>query len=312
MSYRLKLERPVGSELRRLGEKQFELALAAMQGVGSRRRDKAMHRARRHIKKIRALIRLFQPSLAPSFRPVDRRLGTVSRLLGPIADGEAVVDTLVRIEEKYRDEFPRRTFRTVHAGLVQLEFRADRKAKFDRVLETVTRLLRVEQSRTRLWRLEASGFRAIAPGLGRSVRRTRRAMALTLEQPTDEHYHLWRRRVKDLWLQVRLLQARCGGGLAREEAQLEQLDGYLGEYHNCLLLAAVLTAEPLASRQCTARCLRLVRRYQAELRSEIHPLARDTLREKPRRFVQRARQLWRLAKPPRRRIPAGSLWQRAA
>jgi CHAD domain-containing protein len=297
--------------VRRIGEKQFELARAALQGVGSRQRDKATHRARRHIKKIRALIGLFQPSFAPSFRPVARRLRTVSRLLGPIADGEAVVDTLDRIGEKYRDEFPRPTFRTIHAGLVELEFRADRKAKFDRVLETVTRLLRIEQNRTRLWRLEASGFYAVAPGLERSVRRTRRAMARTLEQPTDEHYHRWRRRVKDLWLQVRLLQARCGGGLAREEAQLEQLDGYLGEYHNCLLLAAVLTAEPLASRPRTARCVRLVRRYQAELRREIHPLARETLREKPRRFVQRARLLWRLAKPPRR-IPAGSPWQRAA
>src|SRR5687768_3805004 len=247
MAYRLKPGRAIGSEVQRIAEKQLELALAAMQGVGSPVRDKSTHRARRHVKKVRALVRLFQPSLGDSCRPATRRLRAVSRLLAPIADGEAVVDTIVRIRRKYPDEFPRPTFEAVHAGLMQLEFRADRKARFDRVLETATRLLSLEQKRIRLWRLNASGFRAVAPGLERSVRRARRAMALALEQPTDEHYHVWRQRVKTLWLQVRVLQARCGGRLAREEAQLERLDGCLGEYHNCILLAEVLTTEPLVS-----------------------------------------------------------------
>src|SRR5687767_14417933 len=156
MAYRFKPGRPIGSEVQRITEKQLELALAAMQGVGSPVRDKSTHRARRHVKKVRALVRLFQPSLGDSCRPATRRL------LAPIADGEAVVDTIVRIRRKYPDEFPRPTFEAVHAGLMQLEFRADRKARFDRVLETATRLLSLEQKRIRLWRLNASGFRAVA------------------------------------------------------------------------------------------------------------------------------------------------------
>jgi CHAD domain-containing protein len=302
VGYRLKPGRPVDRELRRIAEKQFELALAAMQGVGSRSRDKAMHRARRHIKKIRALIRLFQPSLAHAYPPIDRRLRAVSRRLAPIADGEAVVDTLVRIGRKYRQELPGATFNSIHAGLVHREFRADRKATFDRSLETATRLLRLEQGRIHLWRLRESGFSAVARGLESSVRRTRRAMTRALEQPTDRHYRQWRQRVKDLWLQVRLLEGRCGGRLAREESQLERLDDCLGEYLNCALLARVLTAEPLASRQETVTCLRLLRRYREELRREIGPLANITLSEKPRRFVRRVHRQWRLAMTLRKGI----------
>jgi hypothetical protein len=306
VAYRLKPGRPVDRELRRIAERQFELALAAMQGVGSRSRDKTMHRARRHIKKIRALIRLFQPSLAQAYLPIDRRLRAVSRRLAPIADGEAVVDTLVRIGRTYRRELPGATFNSIHAGLVHREFRADRKATFDRSLETATRIVRIEQGRIHLWRLEDAGFSAVAPGLESSVRQTRRAMTRALEQPTDQHYRQWRQRVKDLWLQVRLLEGRCGEGLAREERQLERLDGCLGEYLNCALLARVLTTEPLASRQGTVTCLRLLRRYREELRREIGPLANQTSSEKPRRFVRRVHRLWHLAMPVQNGIGQGA------
>jgi hypothetical protein len=313
MAYRLKPGRPIAAEVRRIGEKQLELALAAMQRVGTRHSDKCTHRARRHIKKIRALIRLFEPSLAHSCDAANRQLRTVNRLLAPVADGEAVVDTIARIGGRYRHRRPRRTFETVRAGLVELEFRAGRKANFDRVLERATRLLHGEQKCTRLWDLRAPGFRAVAPGLERSVRRCRRAMLRARRHPTDEHYHVWRQRVKDLWLHVRLIQARCGRRLAREEAQLDRLDGCLGEYHNCVLLARILAAEPLTTRQRTARCLRLIRCYQEDLRREIHPLASEIHREKPRQFVQRVHRLWRLANTSTRTTAeAGPVWQRAA
>jgi hypothetical protein len=312
MAYRLKPGRPIDSEARRIGEKQLERALGAMQRIGTRHADKCTHRARRRIKKIRALIRLLEPSLVHSCDSTDRRLRTVNRLLAPIADGEAVVDTIARIGSRYRDRFPRRTFNTVRAGLVELESRAGRKANFDRVLERATRLLHVEQKRTRQWELRAPGFRALAPGLEKSVRRCRRAMVRARLHPTDEHYHVWRHRVKDLWLQVRLIQARCGGRLAADEARLERLDGCLGEYHNCVLLARILAAEPLTSRQRTAGCLRLIRRYQEDLRREIHPLASEIHRETPRQFVQRVHRLWRSASAATRPSEAGPVWQRAA
>jgi len=311
MAYRLKPGMPVADEVRRIAETQCKLALGALQGVGTRTDDKTTHAARRHIKKARAVADLFQPSLARSCRPVNRRLRRVSLLLAPIADGEAVVDTFGRIGRKYGGELPRQTLDRVQAGLVQLEFHADRKATFDRALETAARLLKAEQARVREWRLDKSGFDAVAPGLERSVRLTRRAMGLTVERPSADHYHLWRRRVKALWLQVRLIQERCGGQLATEEEQLERLDGCLGEYHNCVVLAGVLTTEPLAPRQGTAQCLRLVRRYQEELRRELHPLAAEAFKETPRRFVRRTRDLWRLTKR-RRTTTANSAWRRVA
>jgi hypothetical protein len=189
MPYRLTPGRPIDREVRRTIDRQLELALRNLSGLGGRRRDKATHGARRHIKKIRALLRLFQPSPGRSARQAHQRLRAVSRLLAPIADAEAVVDTLARIGTRYRADFPRRTYAAVHNGLLRIEHRTRQKAAGARVLDKAMRLLRAEQQRSGLWRLDESGFRAVAPGLKESVRRTHRAMERALRHPTYARYH---------------------------------------------------------------------------------------------------------------------------
>ena len=137
-------------------------------------------------------------------------------------------------------------------------------------------------------------------------------MALALDRPTTKHYHEWRERVKDMWLQVRLVQACCGGQLATYETRLEKLNGCLGEDHNCALLRAVLVAEPLTSRARTAQCLRTIRKYQSDLRLEARVLAADVHGEKPRRFRRWVQRLWRLATPADQPADGTAAWLRAA
>jgi hypothetical protein len=206
----------------------------------------------------------------------------------------------------------RRTLATLRRELVRREVQAGKDAKLNHVLQTATHLLLAEQAHAREWKLHGSGFAAIEPGLARSVRRVRRARQQALEHPTGEHYHVWRQRVKDLWLQVRLLRARCGGGLAELEEQLEQLDGGLGEYHNCILLEQVLVGHAVVPRRQTAECILLIRGYQKELRGEIKAIVRAMPDEKPSRFVGRVRRLWRRAKSAERPPREGSWRRRAA
>lgn len=293
MAYRFKPGRPIDSEVRRIVDKQFDLALDMMRGVGSRTRDKTTHRSRRHIKKARALIRLVRPLLGDWYRPANRRLRAASRLLAPIADGESIVDALAHMRRKYRSELPPQTFKAIRAALIQRQARTDRRAMNDRVLRAAARPLRAVQRRPWRCRFDRDGIQAIAPGLAHSIRRSRRAMGGALDRPTNEHYHVWRQRVKDLWLQVRLIEPCAGGQLADYERVLERLDGCLGEYHNCVLLTDVLVSEGLVTRLQTAHCLRLIRRYQADLRREARTLASAVDKDTPRAMVDRVKRLWR-------------------
>jgi CHAD domain-containing protein len=295
MAYRLKQGRSIESELRRIANRQLQLAIAEMRDVGDRKSDEALHEARRHVKKIRALIRLVQPALGTAYRAANKRLRIVNRLLAPVADGEAVVETLGRLGQRYRGELPRRTLVSIRKALVQRWARVDRQAKADHVLRNVATLLREEQRHVQSWHLKRRGSRAVAPGLRKTMRGARGAMALAIDHPTNDHYHSWRRRVKDCWFQVRLLEGRCGDELIAHERSLEALDGCLGEYHNCVLLAQVLITDALVPRDEIALSLRLLGRYQRELRREAHSLGAQVNRETPRQFVRLTKGLWRSA-----------------
>ncbi len=314
MAYRLKEGQRVGQEVRRLIDKQLAAAIALGEKVGDSKSADEIRQARRHVKKVRALIRLVRPALGARYKPMDRRLKAVNRLLGPIADGEAVVDTLDRLGRKY-PPLSGHTGAAIRAGLLAREARAGQRAKNSRIPRTMRRLLQAEQQRVQGWKNRIGGVRTIARGLERTTRDARRAMALTAVHPTTENYHSWRRRVKDHWLQVRLIQERCGNGLRGDAHRLERLDGVLGEYHNCVLLIQVLVDEALIPRADTAGVVRLIRRFQAELRRKALKTGAAIYQEKPEVFVKRVMRLWTLARarttsapPSRSRAP----WPRAA
>jgi hypothetical protein len=312
MGYRLHPGQPIKDEVRRIAVRQLEQAIAGLRTVGDTEGDEAVHTARRHIKKIRALTRLVRPALGKRYGAVNERLRTVSRLLAPIADGQAVVDTLAHIAERYGDQLPAEVHSEIRATLLRRESMADEQAVLDHALDTAAALLRAERDGVSRWKLHETGFRAIAPGLERSVRAERDAMARALSGSRSAAYHTWRQRVKDQWLHMRLLDARCGGSLALDERRLEELDGCLGEYHNCAILRDVLTSDSSLPRDDAARCLRLLRRYERELRTKARTLGAQVHAETPRHFVKRVRRLWRAARRRPDQPERGTPWQPAA
>jgi CHAD domain-containing protein len=272
------------------------LAISELRRVGDPRSDDAIHEARRHIKKVRATIGLVQKSLSGIYPSTNSRMREACRLLAPVADGQAVIDTIGRVRQTYGRRLPPRTLGSIRDVLVERSARIDRKAELDRVLPRTARILRVEQARVPHWTLTDGGFRAVAPGLEKSFRRARKAMAQADTHPSSDNYHAWRQRVKDLWFQIRLLESRCGHKLTVDEHQLEMLDGLLGEHHNVILLERILVEEALVSRLQAARCLRVLRRYQAALRRRAQKLGRKVFAEKARPFVHRIKRLWQEAK----------------
>jgi len=122
-------------------------------------------------------------------------------------------------------------------------------------------------------------------------------MLVTWSKPKPSHFHTWRRYVKDHWFHIRLLEGRCGYHLVAYERRIEALDGILGEYHNVILLRDLLVTDRSLPRDESARCLRVVARYQRVLRRHAEILGARIYTERPRRFVRRVRHLWRDAPP---------------
>jgi hypothetical protein len=137
-------------------------------------------------------------------------------------------------------------------------------------------------------------------------------MAKAVANARSEDYHTWRQRVKDHWLQIRLLQERCGNRLAAYERRLEELDGFLGECHNCGILRDAVRSDSTLSRTDAARCIRIVRRYQRALRGAARQLGAKIYHETPTKYVARVRRLWRSARHARSVHKRGTSWTAAA
>ncbi len=291
MAFRLKAGEAVSTEIRRIVLRQLDRATAELRSIGDPESDEAIHDARRRVKKIRAIIRLVRPVLRGRTR-VDPDMRRVSKLLAPVADGQGVIDTLNQLIRRFRRQLPRATTTALQSDLIARGKQIDSEAARRNVLTVARKTLRAERRAVKHWRLRTEGFRALAPGLKASVRRARTAMADALLHPTAERHHTWRRHVKNHWFYVRLLSERCGHQLRPYQRQLEALDGVLGEYHNLVLLHGVLVSDIRLSGDEIARCVRILERYQRELRRHAQTLGIRVYSETPRMFVTRVKQLW--------------------
>jgi CHAD domain-containing protein len=292
VGFRLKSGQAVSNEVRRIVLQQLDRAASELTSIGDPESDESIHDARRRVKKIRAIIRLVRPVLGKAER-IDPNMKKVSKLLAPVADGQGVIDTLNQLLRRYRTVLPRKTAAAIRSDLVARGRRIDMEAQRNRVLQEARKTLKAERERVKRWRLPVDGFRAVAPGLKNSVKSARTAMMDAWLHPTAERHHTWRRHVKNHWFHVRLLSARCGDQLQPYQRQLEALDGILGEFHNLVLLHEVLVSDSSLSGSEIARCIRIVDRYQHELRRNAQVLGIRIYSETPRRFVRRVKDLWR-------------------
>ena len=290
MGFRLKAGEEVSTEIRRIVLRQLDRATSELTAIGDPESDEAIHDARRRVKKIRAIIRLVRPVLQCD--GIDPHMRRVSKMLAPVADGQGVIDTLNQLIRRYRRQLPRKTAVALQSDLIARGRQIDSDAAKRNVLQLARKTLRAERDVVKRWKLRADGFRALAPGLKASVRRARVAMAQAWLHPTARRHHSWRRHVKNHWFHVRLLSERCGHRLGTYQRQLEALDGVLGEYHNLVLLHHVLVSDLNLSPDEIARCVRIVERYQHELRRNAQVLGSRIYSEKPRQFVQRVKTLW--------------------
>src|SRR5262249_3752165 len=149
-----------------------------------------------------------------------------------------------------------------------------------------------ETRKVKAWRLSGEGFSALSPRLKTSVRGARAALVTAWLKPTAQHHHRWRPHLKNHLFHLPLPSARCGDHLPPYQRPPPTVDGVLGEYHNLVLLHEVLVSDTALPPREVSRCLRIVERYQKELRRHAQVLGIRIYSEKPRRFVRRVRALW--------------------
>jgi CHAD domain-containing protein len=240
VSYRLSLDDPTPDAVRAVAQERAEHALRALRETAPTDPVTAVHDVRKDAKKLRALLRLVQPGIDPRLRQQENRtIAAIARGLSGSRDADVLAAQAADLREHAVGQAPEATFAAVHDAFAQRSGQAPLDGSIAIAIGDLEGLL----ARIADWPLGDVRQRTLVDGLRRTYARGRRELKrvqAALDDP--EQLHEWRKRVKDLWYQQRLLRDAWPRVLEAQAHELGQLGELLGDDHDLWVLRDRLTA----------------------------------------------------------------------
>ncbi len=233
-----KRDASVEDAVRRIAAEEIGAAIAAIDG--DLPAAAKVHRVRRQMKALRALLRLVQPAFE-DFKKENRYFRNIARRLSGARDARVMLDTFDAITRRPDGLAPPRNLAIARERLA-LACAAQGDAVG--LLAGVRDDLVAARKRARHWSLEEAGWAALAGGLARTYGNARRAMRRTLRTGDAHDSHEWRKGVKYHGAQARLLRAMKPGVLKDEAKLAARLGDILGERHDIDLFLDAMARAP--------------------------------------------------------------------
>jgi CHAD domain-containing protein len=288
MPFHLKKNESLNKAVRRLCRERITQARKNLKNC---KRAEALHNARKEIKKLRAILRLARGDIGKKiYREETKALRRVANDLAGARDARVQSATFENLRVDFQSGLFTKPFEKISAVLQQ----NCRKQihRFQKDQPSVYRVLRKMKRRTRDLKIKADGWLAIEPGLKQSYRRSRKAFETTRQNPLAENFHEWRKRVKDLDYQLRLLRPIQPTTLRVAIEALENLGELLGDDHDLALLKQFVANTPKLQDTETAPLNDLIDLRQKELRSAAEKIGSQFFAEKPSLFCARLKNYW--------------------
>lgn len=299
MAYRLSFEDDVASGVRACAREQLAGAVGRLEHADDDPVT-AVHEARKHLKKTRALLRLARPALGRrAYRAENDALRDAAMALSGTRDADVRVQTVERLAEHAAGRLPADTFDQLRDALVAEAAGGGGDGRAVPAFENVIEALRAAELRVESWPLDGAGWDDVLEGVARAYARGRAAFAVARSEPTPESLHAWRKRAKDLWYHQRLLAPAWPAVLGAQAEEAHVLSELLGDDHDLAVLAERLgdDAPPLPPAVDAQRpeLRALVAHRSDELRAAATRLGRRVYAEQPKAFSRRLERYVRLA-----------------
>jgi CHAD domain-containing protein len=234
MSYCFTNHETVPEGMKRMACEQLDKAIAQTKPT-AKRRDEAIHDARVSIKKLRALLRLAQSKrMNHVFAKELKCYRDAGRLFSEMRDAAVMVEALDKLVEHYAEQLTPKAFAELRKPFVRTLNR--QYFHKNKALAEMARTLKSARRRVAKWSLDDDGFCAVRQGLKHSYKKGLVGMGRVQTEPCVETYHKWRKRVKELWYQVRLLKSTWPATVKQLADELEQLADYLSDDHDLAIL----------------------------------------------------------------------------
>ena len=305
MKFTLLPEEAPSESLRRIAVEQIEGAVTQLQRSDDL--NEGVHEARKHFKRVRALLRLARGALpAETYDSENQYFRDLGRLLSPVRDSAVYIETLDLLRDSYPALMADEAFLQLRNRMV-----SDHSSVLDAFVQDEQQrsslIASLQSARTRVssWAYMGNEFSLFRSGLRRIYGRGRTERAAAYSRPTTEGFHEWRKRVKYLWYHLQILQPLWPGQLKAMERECDRLADRLGEEHDLAVLMETPEVQKLLATQSVSAellCLTVSRERERQRRSAI-PLAQRIYVESAGRFVDRIEEYWLAYRPHSQFLP---------
>lgn len=295
-SYRLRRDELVPDGIRRIARAQLEGAHEQLDGASERRLGEAVHETRKHLKRLRAVLRLTRDAIGErTYERENSAFGTAGRRLSEGRDAAVLVQTLEALCERFSGEL---------APTAATRLREQLERDHQRSLTAMTRdgadvraaLAEIDEARLRVpaWSFASDGFDALGPGMRRIYRRGRKRMRTACASPTTENLHEARKRVKDLWYAAQIMERAAPKRTKELAADAHGVAELLGDDHDLAVLREYVDRHARGFEDDGQRLalLGVIDRRRHELQRKALKRGRRLYERSPQRFVAKIERGW--------------------
>lgn len=292
MSYRLQNRASLGEELRRIALEELDGALGLLAGPEGTA-TRAVHESRKHLKKARAVLRLLRDELgAARYGRLRDRLRDAGLQLSELRDAQVAVETFDKLRDAYPEALADGAFGATRVALEERSRASHHQASLGEILELLN------DARQRLAttdRITRRGWKVLGPAIERLHEQGVAAHQSAQRKPTIVNLHEWRKRSKDTWYQLRILEPVWPEVLGVIEDEAHRLTEHLGDDHDLAMLRTRLLEDPaLAQGAARVTLSELIDGRRAELQAAAFGLGARLYAEEPDAYADRLEAYWRV------------------
>ena len=298
MSFELSAGESFAAGVHRAARASLDQVQAVLSGgdAGAHPAPEAVHLARKELKKLRALLRLARGGLGESvFARENLCYRDAGRALSAARDAAVLVQAFDALRPQLYGLVAPETINSVHARLQAAV------AVSEATLDLPAAIAELRAARERVedwpWLQGEDAWRVPGRGMRRVYRKGRRAMRrASADEPAEEDFHEWRKQVKLLAAQFRLLCPIHPDELKTAAKQLDGIAEWLGEEHDLSALGSTLFGGADGHLEATAE-LETIRGLLDARRAALQKKALKhggrLYKEKPAHFAARLKAYWK-------------------
>jgi CHAD domain-containing protein len=293
MPFRLQPNESIPDGLRRIAREELRSISKHLNGSAPPH-DDVIHEIRKSVKKTRAIVQVVEADNGRRLARSASRLHAINRRLSALRDADVMLETLRTLRARDRRILNDRCFARVHRRLSahrKSVIKAARRKGTWRRLDRSARRIRQD---ARHWKPKHRQFGALAAGIRLSHQRGRKAMARARKGQLAGDFHAWRKQIKALWYELRLVEG-SSPRIRRDVKTLRRAEEYLGNEHNAAVLCNELAKDvPQGESRIDLDRVRLaVDTYECELRTKALASTRRIYARAPGEYAESVRREWK-------------------